>query len=79
MIKLDDNLYSVNEVAQLLKVGKNRVYDLIHAGLLPVLKIGGMKIRKKSLNEFLENYEGCDLSDPYNVKKVCEIDFEGDD
>ena len=52
---------------------------MIHAGLLQILKIGGMKIRKKSLNEFLENYEGCNLSDPYNVKKVCEIDFEGDD
>ena len=61
---MEDNLYSVNEVAKMLKVGKNKVYELIHAGLLPVLKIGGMKIRKKSLNEFLENYEGCDLSDP---------------
>lgn len=71
-------LYSVNDVAKMLKVGKNKVYDLIHAGLLPVLKIGGMKIRKKSLNEFLENYEGCDLSDPYNVKMACEIDLEGD-
>lgn len=76
---MEDNLYSVNEVAKMLKVGKNKVYELIHAGLLPVLKIGGMKIRKKSFNEFLENYEGCDLSNPYNVKRVCKIDFEGDD
>ena len=46
---MEDNLYSVNEVAKMLKVGKNKVYELIHAGLLPVLKIGGMKIRKLSL------------------------------
>lgn len=76
---MEDILYSVNDVAKLMKVGKNRIYDLIHAGLLPVLKIGGMKIRKKSLEDFLEQYEGCDLSDPYHVKQVREMDFEGDD
>ena len=76
---MEDILYSVNDVVKLMKVGKNRIYDLIHAGLLPVLKIGGMKIRKKSLEDFLEQYEGCDLSDPYHVKQVCEMDFEGDD
>lgn len=76
---LDDILYSVSDVAKLMKVGKNRIYDLIHAGLLPVLKIGGLKIRKESLEKFLENYEGCDLTDPYNVKQVCEMDFGGSD
>lgn len=76
---MDEIVYSVSDAANLLKVGKNRIYDLIHAGLLPVLKIGGWKIRKQSLENFLEQYEGCDLTDPYNVKQVCQMDFEGDD
>lgn len=76
---MDDVLYSVNEVAKMLKIGKNRVYDLIHAGLLPVLKIGGMKVRKKTVEEFLDKYEGYDLSDPYNVQPLNELDLEGDD
>lgn len=76
---MDDVLYSVNEVAKMLKIGKNRVYDLIHAGVLPVLKIGGMKVRKKTVEEFLDKYEGYDLSDPYNVQPLNELDLEGDD
>lgn len=76
---MEDVLYSVNEVASILKIGKNRVYDLIHAGLLPVLKIGGMKIRKRAVDEFLEKYEGYDLTDPYNVQAIDNLDLEGDD
>lgn len=63
-------LYTVAEVAKILRVSKNRVYDLIHAGLLPVLKIGGIKVRHSSLMKFLEDYEGCDLTDPHNVEKL---------
>ena len=39
---MEDTLYTVTEVAEILKVGKNRVYDLIKAGLLPALKLGGL-------------------------------------
>jgi excisionase family DNA binding protein len=64
-----EELYTVIEVAKILKIGKNKVYDLIHAGLLPVIKLGGIKIRSTSLHKFLDDYEGCDLSDPYNIKE----------
>ena len=77
--RMEDVLYSVNGVAGILKIGKNRVYDLIHAGLLPVLKIGGMKIRRRSLEVFLDKYEGYDLSDPYNIHQMDPLDLEGDD
>ncbi len=65
-----DILYTVAETAELLKTGVNTVYELIRAGLLPVLKLGGYKVRRISLLEFLERYEGYDLSDPLNIKPL---------
>lgn len=76
---VEETLYNVSEVSKLLKIGKNRVYDLIHAGLLPVLKIGGLKVRRNALEEFLLKYEGYDLTDPYDVRRMNEVDLEGDD
>lgn len=65
---MEDTLYTVIEVGKVLKIGKNRVYELIHAGLLPAMKLGGLKIRKTALCEFEKKYEGYDLTDPYNPK-----------
>lgn len=62
-----ENLYTVQEVSKLLKVSKNRVYDIIHAGLLPVMKMGGIKVRESALEAFLQKYEGYDITDPQNV------------
>ncbi|AKL96654.1 hypothetical protein CACET_c32100 [Clostridium aceticum] len=67
---MEDILYTVPEVAKLIKTNPAYVYELIKAGLLPRLKLGSMKIRKKTLIEFLEKYEGYDLTDPFNVKKI---------
>ena len=50
-------LYTVAEVAEIMKINKNSVYDLINEGKLPVLKIGSLKIREESLVEFLEKNE----------------------
>lgn len=61
-----DVLYTVAETAKLLKTGVNNVYELIRAGLLPALKLGNMKIRKVTLEEFLAKYEGYDLTDLSN-------------
>ena len=59
----EELVYSVAEVAKLLKTGKNRIYSLIDAGYLPALNFGSKKIRKSSLVNFLEEYENKDLSD----------------
>ncbi|KAB3534445.1 helix-turn-helix domain-containing protein [Alkaliphilus pronyensis] len=63
-----DVLYTVTEVAELIKSNQSYVYDLIKAGLLPALKLGSMKITRKDLLAFLDKYKGHDLADPYNIK-----------
>lgn len=64
-----DMIYTVNEVAKLLKVGKNKVYELIKYGHLKALKFGSIKVTHKELEKFLENYTGKDLDDMENVKE----------
>lgn len=64
---MEDVLYTVSEVAKLIKTNPAYVYELIKAGLLPVLKLGSYKIRKVALEEFLAKYEGKDLTDPTNI------------
>ncbi|KXG75583.1 helix-turn-helix domain-containing protein [Thermotalea metallivorans] len=65
-----DILYTVAEVAELVKCNNAYIYSLIKAGLLPALKLGSMKIRRTALLEFLEKYEGKDLTDPFNIKDI---------
>lgn len=65
-----DVLYTVKEVAELLKTNIDYVHKLRKAGLLPFLKIGQYKVRKPSLELFLERYEGKDLTDPFDVKEL---------
>ena len=60
-------LYTVKEVSELLHTNTTYVYTLIKAGLLPVIKLGSYKIRKESLNKFLADYEGKDLTEPDNI------------
>ncbi len=65
-----DSLFSVKETAKYLGISKNKVYDLIHSGLLPAIKIGGLKIRSTTLQNFLATYEGYDITDPENIRKI---------
>lgn len=67
---MEDILYTVSETAKLLKTNTNYVYELIKQGFLPALKLGSFKIRKTTLNSFLEKYEGQDLTDLKNIKEV---------
>lgn len=53
----DELLYTVTEVAKLLKVNRTFVYDLINQGELPAVKIGSLKIRKQTLEKYLEGKE----------------------
>ncbi len=70
---MEDVLYTVSEVAKLIKTNSNYVYELIKKGYLPALKLGSFKIRKSALLEFLEKYEGQDLTDLTNVKELKEV------
>ena len=63
-------LYTVKEVAEFLKTNIDYVHKLRKSGLLPFLKIGQYKGRAESLATFLEQYEGKDLTDPFNVKEL---------
>ncbi|KZL89156.1 helix-turn-helix domain-containing protein [Clostridium magnum] len=68
-------LYTVEEVAAILKVNKNAVYDLIRKGFLTALKLGRLKVTKSTLLSFLNEYNGKDLSDLGNIK---ELTFQND-
>ena len=64
---MEDVLYTVKEVAELLKVNVAYVHKLRTSGLLRFLKIGCFKCRRSTLEQFLADYEGKDISDPYHV------------
>ncbi|QNO15316.1 helix-turn-helix domain-containing protein [Alkalicella caledoniensis] len=69
-IKDDDILYTVAEVAKIMRTNPAYVYELIKANLLPVLKLGSYKVRKDDLLEFLETHVGMDLSNPHQIKQL---------
>lgn len=63
-------LYTVKEVAEIIHTNPAYVYNLINNGLLPALKLGSYKIRHESLEKFLEQNEGYDLTDPKKIKPL---------
>lgn len=63
-------IYTVQEVAALLHSSPNYIYTLIEKGLLPALKLGSIKILKSSLEKFLCDNEGQDLSNISNVQEL---------
>ncbi|MCB6572374.1 helix-turn-helix domain-containing protein [Eubacterium limosum] len=63
----DDRLYTIAEASEILGCSKNLIYDLINNGLIRGLKLGRLKIRKATLEEFMEKYDGQDLSDFGNI------------
>ena len=62
-------IYTVKETSKILKTNVDYVYKLIKAGLLPSIKLGTIKIKSSSLEEFINKYEGYDLTNPYEIKK----------
>ena len=69
---MEEMLYTVPEVAKILKTSSDYVYKLQKSGLLRFMQIGRLKCRKSTLEQFLEKYDGFDISDPFNVKEVGE-------
>ena len=64
---MNQMLYTVPEVAEILKCNQTRVHNLRKAGLIPFMKLGQYKCRREALEEFLKKAEGYDVSDPYNI------------
>lgn len=67
-----DMLYTANEVAKILKVNVDYVHKLRKSGILPFLKIGQYKCRRSSLEKFLQDYEGKDITNPKYVRDLKE-------
>ena len=63
-------IYTVKEVATILHSSPNYVYELIKKGYLPVIKLGSIKILKSTLETFLLENQGKDLSDLENIKPL---------
>ena len=66
-------LYTVSETAELLKVNRNSVYDLLRKNVIRGIKIGSLKITRKELLDFLERNNGKDLS---NLDEIKELSFD---
>lgn len=68
---MNENLiYTVQEVAKMLHSSPNYIYLLIEKEYLPAIKLGSIKILKSTLENFLKENEGNDLSDINNIKKL---------
>ena len=48
-------LYTVTEVAKLLKVNKNFVYKIINNGELEAVKVGSIKVKKEALTKYVND------------------------
>lgn len=66
----DRLIYTVQEVANILHSSPNYIYELIRKGYLPAIKLGSLKVLKTTLERFLIQNEGKDLSDLNNIRKV---------
>lgn len=64
MSKKIDKLFTIEEVAELLRVSKRTVIRYIETGKLKASKIGFWRVSLKDLREFLENTS--------NLKKINE-------
>jgi putative molybdopterin biosynthesis protein len=52
-------IFVVDEIAQILRVPKGRVYDLVRRGKLPAVRIGRqVRFREESVNAWLEGLDG---------------------
>lgn len=46
-------LYTVTEVAKLLKVNRNFVYKIINNGELEAVRIGSIKVKREALDRYV--------------------------
>lgn len=48
-------MYKVSEVADILKINRNEVYNLIHSGELKAFEIKSLRVTEEDLNEFISS------------------------
>ena len=72
--KGSDILLTVKQVSEILKTNVDYVYKLKDSGLLPFIKIGKYKVLRTTLIEFLMKYQGKDITDPYEIKELCDVE-----
>lgn len=66
-------LYTVSETAELLKINRNSVYELLKNNVIKGLKLGSLKVTRNELLKFLEENNGKDLS---NLQEIKELTFD---
>lgn len=69
-IKEEQIVYSAQEVAKILHSSPNYIYELVKKGKLKAVKLKSIKILKSTLEDFLKENEGNDLSDIDNIRKI---------
>lgn len=52
--KMENSLYTVKEIAKMLKTNTDAIYKLMNSGELPYLVLGSRKVRWCTLEKFLE-------------------------
>lgn len=72
MAKLENErlIYTVQETAKILHSSPNYIYELVKKGKLKAVKLKSIKILKFTLEDFLKENEGNDLSDIDNIRKI---------
>ena len=63
-------VYTIQELADVLKTSRASITKLIHAGVLHGLKLGSMKVPAKEVDRFLSEYTGKDVTDPENIVDI---------
>lgn len=71
IMKNEPDVLTVPDVARLLRIGKNKAYELVKTGQLPAMKLGKrLLIPKSILIDFLEDGHNYLILSPEPPKKV---------
>ncbi|SHM77177.1 hypothetical protein SAMN02746066_03252 [Anaerosporobacter mobilis DSM 15930] len=72
-----DELVTIPTISKILGCNQHMVGKLMDAELIQPLKFGNCrKARRRAVDEFMINYEGFDLSDPFNVVPITQAAIE---
>lgn len=53
---MDKMVYTVSDIAEILSIGMNKAYDLIHKGGIPYIRLGRkIRIPKKAFDNWLNS------------------------